>query len=387
MSSDLNSKSASNSGSHTAHRGQVRRTRLTRRQLNRRWFWLVAGSSFMAGLMMGCGKPQDSSVPVRIAPQTESEKALSECARRSLSAQFKTLEGEARPVCRRGADGQLSDRMLRPRYQAQHAEGRISIRQAVALRQVVATGQTAITAEQQGEVVRFMNNVCRPAITSVFRRSGVRVEFGFRMFRADIDQLDSPAVVEVAGATERVRGTRVQSIVDFEVTDTGLRLADEPEAIASGSLTQTDFNVHQGFCAQLALRLSENLGFTSGRDCASRAQPQGAAQGKTAAVFKATSAQEFFAQAKLQPQDLEELYRPICQGSPATSPAVGPTPQASPQASPPPSPEPTPQASPEPVAVIEEPRALASPTPSASPTAQPRAEPRPVEPVQAPDAE
>ena len=342
---------------------------------------------------MGCGKPQDSSVPVRIAPQTESEKALSECARRSLSAQFKTLEGEARPVCRRTADGQLSDRMLRPRYQAQHAEGRISIRQAVALRQVVAQGQTAINAEQQGEVVRFVNNVCRPAITSVFRRSGVRVEFGFRMFRADIDQLDSPADIEVAGTADRVRGSRVQSIVDFEVTDTGLRLADEPEAASSGSLTQTDFNAHQAFCAQLALRLSENLGFTSGRDCASRSQPQSAVAGKTAAVFKATSAQEFFAQAKLQPQDLEELYRPICQGSPAVSPQA--TPGATPEASPQPSPalgadvddplapvaampSATPSATPAP---------SASPAPSTSPVAQPSPASRPVVPKVASDAE
>jgi hypothetical protein len=355
--------------SNAENRSSTLPSRLTRRQLRRRWFWLVAGTSFMTGVMLGCGRPQDSSVPVRIAPQSKAEKALAECAQRTLSAQFKTLEGEARPVCRRTPEGQLADRMLRPRYQAQHAEGRISIRQAVAFRQVVATGQAAINPEQQGEVVRFINNVCRPAITTVFRRSGVRVEFGFRMYRAEIDQIDTPVVAEAAAATERVRGTRVQSIIDFEVTESGLRLADEPEAVNSGSLAQTDFNVHQDFCAQLALRLSENLGFTSGRDCASRAagdsptaRASNASAGKTAAVFKARNSQEFFAQAKLQPEDLEELYRPVCQGSIAISPNPASSPSPTPN-----SPETAPSPEPTPVAADElelDPTVGSSPRPS-----------------------
>lgn len=288
----------------------------------------VAMVSSIALLLSACDAGSGGVVAGGVAPRSASRAAVFKCASEKLSSLPTPVSStEKIKVCRRSEDvsgesgaREASDEMAReakdieitPRFYAFGKKGRFRILQIVATETKSETNSGArvsgkpetktetkvdptLNLENERLVNAFLGEKCGPVVERVFKRASLDTKVIYRSLR-DLDRLSDATASKTAGSANALFGdarkaappvddsakSRAADLGSMDINfilklkysaSEGLVIRDEVDAVSSGPLMATGDAAegqHLAFCQQVLMRVSENLGLGTGRDCASR---------------------------------------------------------------------------------------------------------------------
>lgn len=288
----------------------------------------VAMVSSIALLLSACDAGSGGVVTGGVAPRSASGAAVFKCASEKLSSLPTPVSStEKIKVCRRSEDvsgesgaREASDEMAReakdieitPRFYAFGKKGRFRILQIVATETKFETNSGArvsgkpetktetkvdptLKLENERLVNAFLGEKCGPVVERVFKRASLDTKVIYRSLR-DLDRLSDATASKTAGSANVLFGdarkaappaddsakSRAADLGSMDINfilklkysaSEGLVIRDEVDAVSSGPLMATGDAAegqHLAFCQQVLMRVSENLGLGTGRDCASR---------------------------------------------------------------------------------------------------------------------
>lgn len=258
-------------------------------------------SSLLLLTTAACMRTNPGGVPIQIAPKSPDSLALEKCAKGRVSQQFALRELPSRKVCRLveddGAKLIAKDVEITPRYMLRSKGGRLQL----AMRVGVGVEALLSKPEDEARFVSFLGSVCGPRIVSIFERSELSVRFLFAPYRRGDpiaskapDARETPVVrrgvnpakekieaeLSPLAVSDAVPGGAVHTILLFEPKgDGGFGLSDQVDALSSGRPPEggkykagsAEETALLGFCAQIASRLTEGFGMTTGQTCADQA--------------------------------------------------------------------------------------------------------------------
>ncbi len=280
----------------------------------------------MVMAMVACGEASGGKVQIGAAPRSEAAEKLFQCASSQAPKTPQTVVGTATiSVCRVNEAGQIAASQLTPRFFVASKNGVMRVAQLFGtdLTYEGTAPEAQMKLEIENEVNLFLKKTCAPQIERVFKRSSLDLNLAFRSYRetdrlslGTVSKVTTAAVTTSVTTNDDLLGTGTNQTDSSEREkakpktrdaadltgilklvfgkDEGISIRDEVGAVSSGPLKSTkteDEEKNLAFCAQLLMRVSENMGVGEGRDCESRnkASLQDKAASSDKAIEKASA--------------------------------------------------------------------------------------------------
>lgn len=310
-------------------------------------------------LLPGCQDASKGPQTIQSAPPNALATHLKQCFSTKLSGGARLVVRDKVSVCRRDKDSNVVDQELTPRFQVGRSKGnKIGLRQIIAVKFDIA-GETLESAKApealaiRAKAVEFLAKGCGPVLNGIFQRSGFESSHRFQLLQegdqlasltesaksglsADSFEFDDRPVAQrgavrpplVAQATPRRADEDEKSkrsyhmLLEMGLSEkTGLKLKDDVSDVESGTIVpgspsdENETNRLQ-FCGQLAMRVAENYGLGSGRDCASMASsaepPTKVDKRTSGGLMKPGKEIADLKTVKLAKREIHEILVPVC---------------------------------------------------------------------------